>query len=172
MKAVFLLFVLFATFDHSIFAQTKNTENTVKLDEGRSGESASIADIGWLAGSWTGNGLGGVSEELWSRPSGGTMMGTYRLVVHGKPVFYEMMLLLETEGTIVLRLKHFHPNFVGWEEKDKSVDFKFVKKDGSRMYFSGLTFERKGQKELNIFLALRQKDGTVKEEVFTMKRVD
>lgn len=125
MKVVFLLFVLFATFEFTAFAQTGNTGNTLKLDEGKAGESASIADISWLAGSWSGTGLGGISEEIWSLPSGGVMMGAYRLFKDGKPVVYEMMLLLETEGTIVLRLKHFQPNFVGWEEKDKSVDFAY-----------------------------------------------
>lgn len=172
MKVLFLLFVLFAAADPTYFAQTKSTENTIRLDEGKTGETAAAADMAWLAGSWTGTGLGGVSEEIWSRPSGGVMMGAYRLIKEGKPVFYEMLLLMESEGTLLLRLKHFTAAFVGWEEKDKSVDFKFVKKYGSRMYFSGLTFERKNGKKLNIFLALRQKDGTVREELFVMKRAD
>lgn len=152
------------------FAQVKNSENTLKLAEGRSSEKATIADAAWIAGSWRGAGLGGFSEETWSSPEGGIMVGTYRLVKDGKPVFYEMMWLLETEGTIILRLKHFSPELVGWEEKDKSVDFKFVKKDGKRLYFSGLTFEQAAKDELNIYLALRQQDGSQEEEVFRMKR--
>lgn len=169
-RKLFMLFTV-AALGMSAFAQTKNTENTVKLDEGSSGAKATLADVSWLAGSWHGTGLGGVSEENWSRSADGAMMGTYRLIADGKTVFYEFMLLIETEGTLLLRIKHFHPNFVGWEEKEKSVDFKFVKKDARRTYFSGLTFERKNNKELNIFLALRQKDGQVREEVFNMKRV-
>jgi Domain of unknown function (DUF6265) len=171
MKKTIFLFVLIGVFEGYAHAQIKNTENTLKLSEGQSSEKATIADMAWLAGGWSGTGLGGVSEEIWSRPAGGTMMGTYRLIKADKPVFYEMLLLVESEGTLTLRLKHFHPNFVGWEEKDKSVDFKFVKKDGNRVYFSGLTFERAG-KELNIHLALGQRDGTVREEIFKMKRVD
>ncbi len=171
MKTIFLLFVLIVPFEDVCFAQTTRTENTVKLDEGKTGQKATIADAAWLAGSWSGTGLGGISEEVWSKPAGGIMMGAYRLIKDEKPVFYEMMLLLETEDTLVLRLKHFHPNFVGWEEKDKSVDFKFVKKDGDRIYFSGLTFEKAG-KDLKIFLAFGQKDGTAREEVFNMKRVN
>lgn len=171
MRIVLLLFFLFATLDDIGFGQDKHTDNTLKLEGGKKSENASATDMAWLSGGWAGTGLGGISEEIWSRPSGGVMMGTYRLIKDGKPAFYEMLLLIETEGTIVLRLKHFHPNFVGWEEKDKSVDFKFVKKDRNRMYFSGLTFERKGNRELSIFLALKQKDGTLKEEVFTMKRI-
>ncbi len=89
----------------------------------------------------------------------------------GKAVFYEMMMLVEREDSIVLRLKHFNPDFTGWEEKDKSVDFKFVNKSGSRMNFSGLTFEKVSGDKLNIYLALKQKDGSVKEEVFSMTRM-
>ena len=152
------------------FGQVKNTENTLKLAEGHACEKATIDDAAWLAGSWRGTGLGGFSEETWSQPEAGVMFGTYRLIKEGKPVFYEMMWLLETQGTIILRLKHFNPDLTGWEEKDKSVDFKFVKKDGKRMYFSGLTFENASEDELNIYLALRQRDGTIKEEVFRMKR--
>jgi hypothetical protein len=153
------------------YAQVKNTENTLKLAEGQVSEKATIADASWLAGSWRGTGLGGFSEETWSPPEGGIMVGTYRLVKGGKPVFYEMMWLMETEGTLILRLKHFNPDLAGWEEKDKTVDFKFVKKDGKRLYFSGLTFEQASKNELNIYLALRQRDGSLKEEAFEMKRV-
>ena len=152
------------------FAQVKNTENTLKVAEGQASEKATISDAAWLAGSWRGTGLGGFSEETWSSPEGGIMVGTYRLVKDGKPVFYEMMWMLETEGTLILRLKHFNAELTGWEEKDKSVDFKFVKKDGKRLYFSGLTFEQASKSELNIYLVLRQRDGSLKEEVFTMKR--
>lgn len=151
-------------------AQTRGTENTLKLAEGEHGAKATIADMEWLAGAWTGEGLGGISEEMWSKPAGGAMVGTYRLIKEGKPVFYEMCWIVENEGTITLRLKHFNPDLTGWEEKDKTVDFRFVKKDGSRIYFSGLTFERLGAKELNIYLAIRYKDGSVKESIFKMKR--
>jgi len=167
----FVLASLFAVIlSATLNAQVKNTENTLKLAEGELSPKATIADVAWLAGGWLGTGLGGVSEEVWSKPQGGIMMGAYRLIVKDKPVFYEMMWLTEMEGTLVLKLKHFHPNFVGWEEKEKTVDFKFVSKEGSRVNFSGLTFERNGDKGLKIYLALKQKDGSVREELFTMKR--
>ncbi|HMT06591.1 MAG TPA: DUF6265 family protein [Pyrinomonadaceae bacterium] len=156
----------------SVAAQVKSTENTVKLAEGQTSAKATIADISWLAGYWTGTGLGGVSEENWSKPNNGVMVGTYRLVVDNKPVFYEMMWMMEVEGSLILRLKHFRPDLVGWEEKDKTVDFKFVDRVGDRMRFSGLTFEKVGDKKLNIYLGLRQKDGTLKEEMFAMTKAN
>lgn len=169
MKFLSTLFLVIL-FSLALSAQVKNTENTVKLAEGQAGAKAGINDISWLSGSWSGTGLGGVSEEVWSKPNGGIMVGTYRLIIDGKPIFYEMMWMLEREGSLILRLKHFSPELVAWEEKDKTVDFKFVDRVGDRMRFSGLTFEKVGDRKLNIYLALRQKDGSVKEEVFRMER--
>lgn len=168
---IFRIGILIAALAVGALAQVKNTENTVKLGEGQTSEKASLADMAWLAGSWAGSGFGGVNEEMWSKPNGGAMLGTYRLIKDGKAVFYEMMMLVEHGDSIVLRLKHFNPDFTGWEEKDKSVDFKFVNKAGNRMNFSGLTFEKVSGDKLNIYLALKQKDGSVKEEIFTMTRM-
>jgi hypothetical protein len=170
MKLLLMGLLAFVVYPGVVRTQVKHTENTLKLAEGQTSEAATIADMAWLAGSWDGTGLDGQSSEIWSKPGGGMMVGAYRLVKDGKPIFFEAMFLLEQDGTLVLRLKHFHANLVGWEEKDKTVDFKFVKKDGKRVYFSGLTFENVGGKELNIYLALRQKDGTINEELFKMKR--
>ena len=170
MKLILIAVIAFVVFPAVIKTQERSTDNTLRLAEGRAGEAATLADIAQLSGSWTGTGLGGLSEEIWSKPAAGVMMGMYRLIKDNKPVFYESLWVVEENGTIVMRLKHFHPNLVGWEEKDKTVDFKFVKKEGKRVFFSGLTFDFASDKELTIYLALRQKDGTVKEEVFRMKR--
>lgn len=165
-----LAMIAFVVFPGVSRAQSKTTENTLKLAEGQASEAATVADMTALSGSWSGTGLGGVSEEIWSKPANGVMMGMYRLIKEDKPIFYEMLWLIEESGTLILRLKHFHANLVGWEEKDKTVDFKFVKKEGKRVYFSGLTFDFVSDKEIDIYLALRQKDGSVREEIFKMKR--
>lgn len=170
MKNLSIAIALLFIFCVPSFGQTKSTENTLKLSEGEPGGKATVADMAWLAGAWTGEGLGGISEEMWSRPAGGAMVGTYRLIKDGKPVFYETCWIVEQEGTIALRLKHFNADLTGWEEKDKTVDFRFIKKEGNRVYFSGLTFERASNSELNIYLALKYKDGSVKESIFRMKR--
>lgn len=156
----------------STFAQLKQTENTLKLADGQAGEKAMIADMAWLAGTWAGDGLGGVSEEIWSKPQGGIMMGMYRMLKNDKPIFYELLTLSESNGSLLIRLKHFHANFVGWEEKDKTVDFRFVKKDGKRIYFEGMTFEPNGKSAVTIYLAIGNKDGSVREEIFRYKRVN
>jgi hypothetical protein len=170
MRVLLFAVIAFVVFPGLAKAQVKSTVNTIRLADGQTGEAAMISDMARLSGSWTGTGLGGASEEVWSNPTNGVMMGMYRLIKDDKPIFYESMWLAEENGTLILRLKHFHGNLIAWEEKEKTVDFRFVKKDGKRMYFSGLTFDFTNDEQLTIYLALRQKDGTVNEEVFKMKR--
>jgi hypothetical protein len=155
----------------SAVSQIKQTANTLKLETGKTGEKATIEDMKPLAGTWRGEGLGGTVEEFYSQPQDGTMMGVFRFLEKGKTVFYEIITVSEVNETLVVRLKHFNSDLTGWEEKDKTVDFRFVKKDKNRMYFEGQTFEFIGKNKLNIYVAIGQKDGSVQEAAFRYTRV-
>jgi hypothetical protein len=96
------------------------TPNTLTLPEGVPRPPARVTDFGWLTGRWTGEGLGGRIEEVWSPPDGGAMVGYFRLVKDDKPVFYEILTLIEIEGSVEMRLKHVNPDMTGWEDKDAS----------------------------------------------------
>jgi hypothetical protein len=50
----------------------------------------------------------------------------YRLVRDRKPIFYELLTIVEENGSLMLRLKHF--NLTGWEDKLKTIDFPLVAK--------------------------------------------
>ena len=103
------------------------TANTVPAPADKPGPPAALKDVAWLTGDWVGTGLGGVSEETWSVPAAGAMIGTYRLVVDGKASFYEFMNLIEDDGSLLLRLKHFNADMTGWEDKDKFVSFRLAR---------------------------------------------
>ena len=158
------LVVLFAT------AAFANTENTVRRSAGAPIPDATVAEMSWLAGRWTGEGLGGWTEEIWSPPAADGMVGVFRLVRDDKPVFYEFMTMRVTDRGLALQLKHFNPDMKGWEEKEKFVEFLYVGREGHRYRFEGLTFERDGDDAMNVYLALRMKDGVVREERFRMRR--
>src|SRR5262245_34935478 len=96
---LFVVFVMSAGVMSSS-AQVNKTQNTIQLEEGQPGGKATIADIEWLEGNWIGTGLGGISQENWSKPVGGIMVGTYRLIKNGKPVLYETCWMIEQDGTL------------------------------------------------------------------------
>ena len=146
------------------------TEHTIRLAEGASPAAATVDVMSWLAGRWEGDGLGGQTEETWAPPMAGEMIGTFRLIRNGKPVFYEFIRIGQTDRGLAMQLKHFNPDMTGWEEKEKFVTFRFVKAEENVVYFEGLTFRRDSANDITIFLALKSKDGTVREEVFKMKR--
>jgi len=69
----------------------------------------------------------------------------------------------------LMRLKHFTPDFIGWETKEEFVTFEMVEYSKDKIELKGLTFERKSENEMEIRLKL-WKDDVVETEVFNMKR--
>ena len=141
---------------------------TLSFKEGMQSPAASIEAAGWLAGHWRGEAFGGIAEELWSPPLGESMMFAFKLVVEGKVSFYELGAIIQTGETLVLKLKHFHGDLRGWEEKDETVDFPLVKITNNTLYFDGFTIERVNDEEINIHVLMKEQ-GT--EITFHYKKV-
>lgn len=140
--------------------------SSVPLTESTETPPFRIEDYQWLAGSWIGDGFGGISEETWSLPVDGTMMGMYRHHKDGKILFYEFLLLDETG----MRLKHFNPDLTGWEDKEGMVTFEMISFSKTKLEMKGLVFELKSENEMEIRLRLNE-NGEVRTEVFKMKRM-
>jgi hypothetical protein len=155
------------------FAAEPWTANTMRLAKGETGARATIADMAWYAGTWRGEGLDGLNEEIWSKPEHGAMMGMYRLIKDGRARFYELLTITEENGTLLLKIKHFHPDLRGWEERDVSVQMPFISAKDGRYYFEGITFEPRPGNTVKIYLVIESKDrkGPVREEVFSYRRV-
>jgi len=132
---------------------------------------ATIAAVAWLEGRWKGEGLGGRTEETYAGPSGGQMIGHFRLERDGKPVFYEFMQVREHAGSLVYRVKHFNPDGSAWEEKERWVEFPLVAVEGDTVYFSGLTLTRDGRDGMAAHLNLQDRaTGRKWTETFKFRR--
>lgn len=166
-----LLITSFALAAASIaLAQSPLTANTLRLDGPAEMPSASIDQFAWLAGHWQGDFMGGVADEVWAAPSGGAMLGMFRLVQDGEVSFYEIMTLVEEGGSVILKLKHFNADLTGWEEKEDFVSFPLVRLEPDAAYFDGLTFRRQSAEALEGYLAMEQ-GGNVSETAFTYRLV-
>jgi len=63
-------------------------------------KSPTLADLAWLTGCWEGREGEAIIEEVWSKPSGGTMLGFGRTVKDGKTTTFEFMQIRETNGSL------------------------------------------------------------------------
>jgi hypothetical protein len=62
---------------------------------------ASLTDMAWLSGCWQGREGNAVIEEIWSKPSGGSMLGMGRTVNGNRTVSFEFMQFREENGSLV-----------------------------------------------------------------------
>jgi hypothetical protein len=143
---------------------------TRSLPPGGVSPRASIADAAWVAGRWVGEGFGAVVEEVMSPPAGNAMIGHFRMVGKDGPSFYELVQIREENGSLVYRVKHFHPDLKGWEERDNTVDFRLVAAERDSLYFDGLTIKRTGPDEVTHWVRIKAKDGTVDEAKLAYRR--
>jgi hypothetical protein len=162
-------FVLICTVVATMWAQTQQTENTLRLGAGASSPKATITDVAWLAGQWQGSGLDASAEEIWTPPAAGSMMGSFRIFRDGVVWFYELCSIAEHQGTLMLRLKHFHGDLKGWEDKNEVREFPLVKQDAATVWFDGITFRKDGPDAMSVFVAIKR-GGTLSEGRFSYKR--
>ncbi|QJR13435.1 DUF6265 family protein [Usitatibacter palustris] len=133
--------------------------------------TARIADVAWLQGSWLGEGMGGASEEFWMPARNGVMMGAFRVMKpDGSPRFYEIFAIEEQEGSLLFIVKHFTPEWVGWEEKDKATRLKLTAIAKGEATFGGVHFSSPDAQTLVVNVTLRNKDGTSRVETFSYRK--
>lgn len=171
MKKILILIITLILFVSPLITNAQNEyENTYYYDSVTESPKATIEDIAWLAGHWQGEAFGGIVEELWSPPLGGTMMGAFKLVADEKVQFYELETISEEHETLILRLKHFGANLKGWEEKEETVDFELVLIMKNKIFFNGFTIEKISEDEINMYVLIDY-EGNKKEMKFAYKRM-
>jgi hypothetical protein len=151
-------------------AQTALTEHTLQLDEGAAPAAAVLADLAWFAGVWVGDGLGGRIEEVWMPPSDGSMVAAFKSSGEDGVAFYEIVTMLEEEGSVVMRLKHFDADLTGWEEKDEVVSFRLVGLEKNTARFEGVTYRQETPDLMKVYVAVSRPEG-MSEFEFTLRRV-
>ena len=152
------------------WAQKQFTENTLTAEENQVQPKATIGQMAWIVGEFECEAFGGIAHEIWTSPRGNNMMGAFQLISKGNISFYELMTIVEENGSLVLRLKHFDSKLHGWEEQDETEDFELLKMTDKKAYFDGLTFEYVNRKAMNVYVAIGD-GGKVEEAAFAYKKV-
>ena len=168
MKRLFVLLSLLCLAQATL-AQSSRTEHTVSLDDPDNRPAASLDDVSWLVGNWSGEAFGSRFEAHWNPPSAGSMVGFFKLMNDNKVVFYEILLIAEEEESLSLKVKHFTSEFVAWEEKEDYVTFRFVMANDEAIHFSGLSFYRVDDDNMVAYIVFRNGD-EIREEKLEYRR--
>jgi hypothetical protein len=72
---------------------------------------ATVADLAWMTGYWTGPVGDLVMEENWNAPLGGTLASTVRMVAPNGTNMVELVIIREHEGSLQLALQQFRPDY-------------------------------------------------------------
>ncbi|ADV49150.1 hypothetical protein Celal_1850 [Cellulophaga algicola DSM 14237] len=161
MKPFFLLLLV---------TSLSTAQHTLSLPENETEPKATLADASFMTGHWIGEAFGGISEEIWTKAEGDSMMFSFRLVIDGKVDFYEIGHIIEEGETIHLQLKHFSGELDGWEAKDEFQDFPLVKKEDNALYFDGLTYKRISDNEMIAYVLAEEENGSTQEFKFIFKK--
>ena len=71
--------------------------------------AASIADLAWMTGTWSGAVGPGVLEENWTVPRDGSIQSLVRMTAGGQTSMVELIVIEEEDDTLVLRLQQWDP---------------------------------------------------------------
>ena len=156
----------------ALAASPLGAQETRVAPEDHTPPPATLAQMDWLVGQWTGTGIGGApAMESWLPPSGGTMVGSFvQESGEGAIRFTEHLYLMEEEGTLVLRLKHFNPDLTGWEEKDGMLTFRLIAVEECAAYFRSLTLRCDGDDGLLAAVRMKSASEEINELVFRFRR--
>jgi hypothetical protein len=146
-------------------------------DEKSPATTPKLADCAWLTGAWrSAPGERMTLEEHWSAPSGGTMMGMFRMG-GGRSAMYEFLLLEEQGDGTYLRLRHYGP---GMADHDKApFKLKLTAATNRRLEFTAvesetlkrIVYEREGEKGV-VALVETTRNGQPARFTLKMNRTD
>jgi len=139
--------------------------------------SATMDDLTWLTGDWVGDKDGVKIEEQWSPAAGNAMMCMFRWIQADQVRFYEFVVIEQEGESLILRIKHFNPGLIGWEEKEDAVSFSLVQLEGEKAAFYKqdgadplwLIYERVGEDSLIAYFESGEGGSRPAEDVFSFK---
>lgn len=140
--------------------------------------TTTVADLAWIAGSWTGPMWGGRAEEHWTAPDGDNMLGMFRFVRADTARFYELLVIEQEPSGPALKLKHFDRGLIGWEEKNEALRLPLVSATQTEAVFDDqhathptrLTYRRPARDSLLIRLE-SERDGKPNVQDFRFARI-
>ncbi len=116
-----------------------------RLAPGQVSPPATLAEMAWLIGRWGGALDDHAQESMVLAPNGRQQPGFARAWrADGTTIFYEINALMEVDGSLEFRVKHFGGDLVGWEPRDDYARHRLVAVEDGTWFFDGITFVNRG----------------------------
>lgn len=165
--AVLLLILLFST---QVPLSAQNVAKKVAPFK------ANLSSFSFLSGTWRATDAKETTEEIWGAVQGDSIVAHCQSVSSGKSTLYELIVIVKSADSVLMRIKHFKEGFVPWEEKDEAGDFKLIKLKANEATFQNekpeqvtVSYKRNGaQLEANVKVL---KNGKSSSYPFTYKLV-
>ncbi len=125
--------------------------------------AATLADLHWMVGSWTGSLGPQTVEESWSKPRGGTMSTMIRLTSDDATIMIELISIREEGESLVLHLRQFSPALEERLSQDMPLEVlsedsvRFKAQEGAAI--PALTYRRTGPEGMEVDVTIA--DGNV-----------
>jgi hypothetical protein len=129
-----------------------------------------LADLAWLEGCWDGTAFAKAATECWMRAPNGRLTGMFQLLDGEQQQFSEIFVLDHFEDGAELRLKHFHPNLHGWEERDQYLRFVLKETAPGLARFDGLLYQLEQDGSLRIELRMKRGEESFTERMLFRRR--
>ena len=98
------------------------------------------------------------------------MVGLFKLLGDDGVKFYEILLLVEEEGSLSLKVKHFTPTFEAWEDKADYTRFRFVQAQDDAVHFQGISFYAVSADEMHAYIVMRSGEEIREEKLIYRRR--
>ncbi len=137
---------------------------------------ADVSQLSFMKGKWFVDHPWGYMEEYWGEPVGNNMVSSYRCVKDGKVVFYEFVVIEQSDSVPVMILRHFKQGSIAWEDKDDPNRYPLVSISGNKASFRSkdgdvtLTYQLKSKDALDVILEEKNKKGEPERTSFNYKR--
>lgn len=150
---IFLIFLLLPTLSHSQSSPTPTS-------------------FDFLTGTWKTEHKWGDMTEIWSTVEGENLMCTFRCINDNKVIFYEWIIIESSPSGPVMKLRHFNPGSIAWEDKEHPHTYHLVSSTANQCVFESadkstrISYERVSPTNLVSYLEKKDENGKKVKETF------
>ena len=133
---------------------------------------SSCSTLSFLTGTWKTQHKWGDMTEIWSTAEGENLMCTFRCIKDNKVIFYEWIIIESSLSGPVMKLRHFNPGSIAWEDIKDPQTYHLVSSTANQCVFESadkstrISYEKVSPTNLICYLEHQDENGKMVKETF------